>query len=411
MKRVAITGMGVISPVGNNIDSFWSSLTGGICGIGKLSRFEPEGMKVSVAAEVKGFQPADFGINSHAARRMDLYTQYAMAAAMQAVSQSGIQGAVQPGRLGVYVGSGIGGMDTFLRETKKLYDKGPGRISPLFIPMMIGNIAAGNIAIEFNAQGPCLPVVTACATSTHAVGEAYRAIAHGYADAIIAGGAEAAINPLAIGGFTNCQALSLEQDPRKASLPFDARRSGFVIGEGAGILVLEEYEHAIKRGAAIVAELCGYANTCDAYHITAPREDACCAARAIGQAAAQAGIRAEDTVYINAHGTGTPLNDKAETLAIKEALGGQAYAAMISSTKSMTGHMLGAAGAAEVIACALALKSGVLPPTIGLCEPDAACDLDYIPNQARSVQATLALSTSLGFGGHNGCVALRPTEG
>ncbi len=410
MKRVVITGMGVISPVGNDIESFWSSLTAGVCGIGKLTRFDAEGLKVSVAAEVKNFAPADFGIGAHAARRMDLFAQYAMAAAIQAVAQSGIKDAVEPERFGVYIGSGIGGMETFLKEAKKLFDKGPGRISPLFIPMMISNIASGNIAIEFNAQGPSLPVVTACATSTHSVGEAYRAVAHGYADAIIAGGAEATVNPLAVGGFTNCQALSLEQDPLKASLPFDKRRAGFVLGEGAGVVVLEEYEHAKNRGANIIAEVCGYSNTCDAYHITAPREDGSCAARAIEQAAKQAGINENDVVYINAHGTGTPLNDKSETIAIKAALGTKANDAMISSTKSMTGHMLGAAGAVEAIVCALALKNGVLPPTIGLEEPDPECDLDYIPNKVRNVNATLALSTSLGFGGHNGCIAMRAAE-
>ena len=410
MKRVVITGMGVISPVGNDIESFWSSLTAGVCGIGKLTRFDAEGLKVSVAAEVKNFAPADFGIGAHAARRMDLFAQYAMAAAIQAVAQSGIKDAVEPERFGVYIGSGIGGMETFLKEAKKLFDKGPGRISPLFIPMMISNIASGNIAIEFNAQGPSLPVVTACATSTHSVGEAYRAVAHGYADAIIAGGAEATVNPLAVGGFTNCQALSLEQDPLKASLPFDKRRAGFVLGEGAGVVVLEEYEHAKNRGANIIAEVCGYSNTCDAYHITAPREDGSCAARAIEQAAKQAGINENDVVYINAHGTGTPLNDKSETIAIKAALGTKANDAMISSTKSMTGHMLGAAGAVEAIVCALALKNGVLPPTIGLEEPDPECDLDYIPNKVRNVNATLALSTSLSFGGHNGCIAMRAAE-
>ena len=316
-----------------------------------------------------------------------------------------------PERFGVYVGSGIGGMNTFVNETQKLMQRGPSRVSPFFIPMMIGNIAAGNIAIQYGAQGPCLPVVTACATSTHAVGEAYRAIAGGYADAIIAGGSEATINPLAVAGFTNCMALAVEEDPHKASLPFDKRRKGFVMGEGAGILILEEMERARARGAKIYGEICGYANTCDAYHVTAPHPEGLCASRAIAMAASEAGIRDEDTVYINAHGTGTPMNDSSETLAIKKALGeDMARRAMISSTKSMTGHMLGAAGAVEAAATTLALHRGVIPPTINLEEPDPACDLDYVPGSARKAQATLALSVSLGFGGHNGCIAIRPAD-
>ncbi|MDD3244190.1 MAG: beta-ketoacyl-ACP synthase II [Eubacteriales bacterium] len=411
MRRVVITGVGVISPVGNDVTTFWNSLCAGVCGIGRITRFDPEGMKATLAAQVKNFDPALYGMDTRAVRRMDIFSQYAMAAAQQAVENSGIYGQIEPERLGVYVGSGIGGMTTFLSETDKLREKGPNRISPLFIPMMISNIAAGNIAIRYDAQGPCLPTVTACATSTHAVGEAYRAILHGYADAVIAGGAEATINPLAVGGFSSAQALSTSQDPRRASIPFDRERAGFVMGEGAGILVLEEYEHAVKRGAAVLAEVCGYSNTCDAYHITAPREDAKCAARAIAEAAKEAGITDRDAVYINAHGTGTPLNDKSETVAIKAGLGEKAaYAAMISSTKSMTAHMLGAAGAVEAIVCALALRDGVIPPTIGYEQADPDCDLDYVPNQARQAQATLALSTSLGFGGHNGCLAFRPVK-
>ncbi len=411
MKRVVITGMGVISPVGNSLKAFWDGLLAGVCGVGPITRFDTEGFKAKLAAEVKDFNPADFGMDVPTQRRMDKFTQYAVAAAKQAVEESGIVGTVEPERLGVYVGSGIGGMSTFVEQSNRLNERGPSRVSALFIPMMISNMAAGTIAIQYNAQGPCLPTVTACATSTHAVGEAYRAIAHGYADAIVAGGTEATITPLAVAGFTTCMALSLEQDPLKASLPFDARRAGFVMGEGAGILVLEEYERAVKRGAHIYAEICGYGNTCDAYHVTAPRPDGSGGARAMELALREAALSDEDCLYINAHGTGTPLNDKSETLAIKRALGeAAARRAIISSTKSMTGHMLGAAGAVELIASAKAVEEGVVPPTIGLTEPDPECDLDYTPLTARRANLTIAVSTSLGFGGHNGAVALRPAK-
>ena len=411
MKRVVITGMGVISPVGNSLKAFWDGLLAGVCGVGPITRFDTEGFKAKLAAEVKDFNPADFGMDVPTQRRMDRFTQYAVAAAKQAVEESGIVGTVEPERLGVYVGSGIGGMSTFVEQSNRLNERGPSRVSALFIPMMISNMAAGTIAIQYNAQGPCLPTVTACATSTHAVGEAYRAIAHGYADAIVAGGTEATITPLAVAGFTTCMALSLEQDPLKASLPFDARRAGFVMGEGAGILVLEEYERAVKRGAHIYAEICGYGNTCDAYHVTAPRPDGSGGARAMELALREAALSDEDCLYINAHGTGTPLNDKSETLAIKRALGEEAARrAIISSTKSMTGHMLGAAGAVELIASAKAVEEGVVPPTIGLTEPDPECDLDYTPLTARRANLTIAVSTSLGFGGHNGAVALRPAK-
>ena len=411
MKRVVITGMGVISPVGNSLKAFWDGLLAGVCGVGPITRFDTEGFKAKLAAEVKDFNPADFGMDVPTQRRMDKFTQYAVAAAKQAVEESGIVGTVEPERLGVYVGSGIGGMSTFVEQSNRLNERGPSRVSALFIPMMISNMAAGTIAIQYNAQGPCLPTVTACATSTHAVGEAYRAIAHGYADAIVAGGTEATITPLAVAGFTTCMALSLEQDPLKASLPFDARRAGFVMGEGAGILVLEEYERAVKRGAHIYAEICGYGNTCDAYHVTAPRPDGSGGARAMELALREAALSDEDCLYINAHGTGTPLNDKSETLAIKRALGEEAARrAILSSTKSMTGHMLGAAGAVELIASAKAVEEGVVPPTIGLTEPDPECDLDYTPLTARRANLTIAVSTSLGFGGHNGAVALRPAK-
>ncbi len=408
MKRVLVTGMGIISPIGNTISAFWESLMAGQCGIGPITRFSTEGYKVKIAAEVKAFDPSLYGIDTSATHRMDLFTQYAMAAAKQAMDDSGLATHIFPHRFGVYVGSGIGGMQTFTKETEKLLNRGPDRVSPLFIPMMIGNIASGNIAIQYQAKGPSLPVVTACATSTHAIGEAYRAIKHGYADAILAGGAEAAVVPLAIAGFTNCKALTEESDPMRASLPFDIRRKGFVLGEGAAIIVLEEYQHAMKRCAPVYGELVGYGNTCDAYHITAPHPEAEGAASAITLALKEAKAAPGERIYINAHGTGTPLNDQAETLAIKRALGEEAvYHALVSSTKSATGHMLGAAGGAECIATLLALKEGMVPPTLHLDEPDPACDLDYVPHVPRKADITLGLSISLGFGGHNGVLAMR----
>ena len=405
MKRVVITGLGVISPVGNSLDSFWSSLLAGKCGIDFITRFDTAEYKVKIAAEVKGFDPALY-MDKSEVRRSDLYAQYAVAAAAQAMKDSNLSG-IDPERLGVYVGSGIGGMLTFVNETEKLLTKGPSRVSPFFIPMMIGNIAAGSIAIKFNAQGPCLPVVTACATSSHAIGEAFRAIKFGFADAIIAGGAEATITPLAVAGFTNCMALSTRNDPLRSSIPFDKERDGFVMGEGAGILVLEEYEHALARGAKIYAEIAGYGNTCDAHHITAPHPEAIAAARAITLAMEEAGLKSSDRLYLNAHGTGTPLNDKSETIAVKKALKEDAYNALISSTKSMTGHMLGAAGASEAIVCAMALMTGKVPPTIGYKVPDPECDLNYVPNTSITADLDAALSTSLGFGGHNACLVLR----
>lgn len=410
-QRVVITGLGVITPVGNSVADFWNNLVAGNCGIDKIKGYEEFDLPIHVAGQVKDFDPAANGLDAGNVRRSDMYCQFAMAAAYQAMMDSGLVSGenVAPERLGTYIGSGIGGMQTFVTETVKLLNEGVHRISPLFVPMMIGNIASGNVAIKFNAQGVCLPVVTACATGTHAIGEAYRAIKHGYADAIIAGGAEASVHPLAIGGFANSKALSRSEDPLKASLPFNLNRGGFVMAEGAGVMVIESLENAHKRGAKIYAEVVGYGNSCDAHHYTAPRPDGLAASRAIKQSLDEAGYDAEkDVLYINAHGTGTPLNDKSETVAIKLALGEDAARkAMISSTKSMTGHMLGATGAVELIASALTLKNGVVTPTIGLDTPDPDCDLDYVPNEARKADVTIAISNSLGFGGHNGCVALR----
>lgn len=404
MRRVVVTGMGAITPVGNNVDAMWDSLKNGRSGIGVVTRYDPSLTKAKIVAEVKGFDPTEY-IEKRECRRMDLYTQYAVAAAAQAVENSGIKDKIDPERFGVYVGSGVGGMETFYDQSANMFNE--KNISPFFIPMMISNIAAGNIAIRHKAQGPCLPVVTACSTSTHAIGEAFHAIKAGYADAIIAGGAEAALHPLAINGFTSCKALTMSTDPENASIPFDKRRNGFVLGEGAGIVVLEEYEHAAARGATIYAEICGYGNTCDAHHVTAPDPEAKCAARCVTLALEEAGYRKGEEIYINAHGTSTPMNDSTETKVFKLALGDDAYRAHISSTKSMTGHMLGATGAVEAIAAVKALCDGIVPPTIGYKEPDPECDLDYTPNKAVKADFKLAISTTFGFGGHNACIAFR----
>ena len=406
MKRVVVTGMGVISPVGNNINDFWQSLISGKHGIDLISRFDVSEYKAQLAAEVKDFDPLEF-MEKGEARKLDRFSQYAIAAAVQAVSDSAIDGKIEPERFGVYFGSGIGGFDTMLEEHASLIERGPRRVSPMLIPKMISNIAAGNLAIKFNAQGPCISITTACATGTSCIGEAYRAISGGFADAIITGGSEASVTPLGLAGFINCKALCESNDKDHASIPFDKDRCGFVMGEGAGALILEEYDHAIARGAKIYAEVVGYGSTCDAHHVTAPDPEATGGARAISQALCNIDNYNPGEVYINAHGTSTPLNDKTETLAIKKAFGKQAYDVHISSTKSMTGHMLGAAGAVEAIASVLAINNNTIPPTIGLENPDEECDLDYTPKAANHTNVNLALSVSLGFGGHNACVAFR----
>ena len=407
MRRVVVTGLGAISPLGNTAEATWEGMKEGRCGIDFITRFDASPLKARIGAEVKDFQPTLY-MDKGDVRKTDLSAQYAVAAATQAVEDSKIVGAVDPTRLGVYIGSGIGGILTFCAECSKVHDKGIERVSPFFIPMIISNMAAGKVAIKFNAKGPTLPVVTACATSSNAIGEAFHAIKHGYADAIIAGGTEAAMAPMAVSGFANMQALYTGDDPKKASTPFDKNRSGFVMGEGAACLVLEEYEHAVARGAKIYGEVAGYGNTCDAYHITAPAPDGCGAIEAIRLAVQEAGLEGETELYANAHGTSTPLNDKSETAAYKAALGEDvARQISMSSTKSMTGHMLGAAGAIEAIACLKALEEGIIPPTIGYSEPDPECDLDITPNVARKRSIKAALSTSLGFGGHNACLAFR----
>ena len=406
-RRVVVTGIGAVTPLGNNVRDTWEGMKSGKNGIAPITLFDTENFKAKLGAEVKSFDPKEY-LETNEILRTDRYAQFAVAAAKQAVDESGIEGNVEPERFAVIFGTGIGGIGTFEVEHTKLLEKGPRRVSPLFVPMMIGNMAAGMIAIRHDCRDSAMPAVTACASGTNAIGEAMRLVRHGYADAVITGGAEAAILPSAIAGFVNMQALSTSEKIDEASLPFDKRRGGFVIGEGSVSLVLEEYEHAKKRGAKIYGEVCGYGSTCDAYHITAPHPEARGGAQAMTQAMREANYSESDVVYINAHGTGTHMNDKLETLARKKALGeDNAKKAFVSSTKSMTGHMLGAAGAVEALACLFALNEGIIPPTINLNEQDEECDLNCVPNKAVKADITLALSNSLGFGGHNACIAFR----
>lgn len=413
-KRVAVTGLGAVTPVGNDVDTFWSSLINGVCGIDYITEFPTEGLAVKIGGKLKNFDPLKYGMDKPFVRKQDPFTIYAMAAAYQAMNDSGLKSEgegmnIDPFRLGVYVSSGIGGFSTIYREVGKMYEDPTGQwISPLFVPTMISNIAAGQVAIKFHAEGPCIDIVTACATSTHSIGEAYRAIKHGYADAIITGGSDHCTIPIGIAGFANAKALTRAEDPKHACLPFNADRGGFVMADGAAVLILEDYDHAVARGAHIYAEIVGYGNTCDAYHATAPRPDGSTQAKCITLALEEAGFdKDSDQVYINAHGTGTHLNDVAETQAYKIAMGEFAYKCRISSTKSMHGHMFGATGAVEAIAAIKTLTEGIVPPTINLDNPDPECDLDYTPNKAVKADITLALSDSFGFGGHNACLAFR----
>lgn len=406
-RRVVVTGLGAISPVGNNVSDMWKNLVDGVCGIETITEFDTSDLKVHIAGTVKDFAPENFGIEKREARKLDLYCQYAIAAAQEAVDDSGIIGNIDENRFGVYIGAGIGGLHTFVNNTLAMDKGGAKKVSPFFIPMMIGNIATGNVAIRFGAKGVSLSVMSACATGTHSIGEAFHAVKDGYADAIIAGGAEAVIAPLTIAGFQNIKALSTNADPKKASRPFDKNRDGFIMGEGAGMLILEEYEHAKARGAKIYAELCGYGNTCDAHHVTAPDPEGAGLARAIEIAFDEAQVADDAQLYINAHGTSTHLNDLTETMAIKKALGEKAYDANISSTKSMTGHMLGATGAVEAIVSIMTLKDGIIPPTINLDEPDEELDLNYTPNKAVKRDVNVAASTNLGFGGHDACIVFK----
>lgn len=408
-RRVVVTGIGVVSPVGNDIDTFWNNIISGYVGIGPITRFDTSDYAVKIAAEVKDFDPTRY-MKKPDIRKSDLNVHYAMDAVGQAMDMSGLDGKLVPERSGVYFGSGIGGIGTFENVYEKMINRGPRSVSPYFIPMMIPNMAAGTIAIRYGCRGAALPAVSACTSGTNALGEAYRVIKHGYADVVISGGTEAAITKSSVAGFINMQALNHEPDPMKASLPFNINRGGFVIGEGAGALVLEEYEHAVNRGAKILAEFKGYGSTCDAHHMTAPDPEAKGASEAVRAAYLECGSPDASEIYVNAHGTGTPLNDKSETLALKKVFGDDAYKLIISSTKSMTGHMLGGTGAVEAVASILALDKGIIPPTVGLDAPDPDCDLDYVPLKAREAQLKYAMSTSLGFGGHNACIAFEKGE-
>lgn len=400
--RVVVTGLGVISPVGTGKEAFWEALVKGRSGVRRITRFDASEFKTQIAAEVSDFDPEAY-IDKKEARRMDRFTQFAVAAANLALSDAAIAPeALDRDRVGVILGCGIGGIGTFEEQTRVLISRGPNRVSPFFVPMMIANMGAGYIAICHRFYGPNSTVVTACASSNHAIGEAFRIIQRGEADVMLTGGAEAAITPVALAGFCAMKAMSTRNDaPEKACRPFDAARDGFVIGEGAAVLVLERLEHALARGARIYAEVAGYGQSCDAYHITAPDPDGAGAAKAMARALKDAGLRPEEVNYINAHGTSTPLNDKVETMAIKKVFGEFAYRIPVSSTKSMTGHLLGAAGGIEAAACVLSITHGIIPPTINYENPDPECDLDYVPNEARRAQVDVALSNGLGFGGHN----------
>jgi 3-oxoacyl-[acyl-carrier-protein] synthase II len=410
-NRVVITGMGAVTPIGNDVNSFWDNIKEGTCGIDVIKSFDISDYKCKLGAEVKDFD-VTVALDKREARKMDKYCQYAMVAADEAIKNSGLDlEAIDSERLGVIVGSGVGGLGTIEQEHKKLMEKGPNRVSPFLIPMIIGNMAAGNIAIKYGAKGMCTSVVTACATGTNAIGDAFHMIQDGRADIIIAGGAEGSITPLALAGFAALTALTKSEDPLRASIPFDKERSGFVMGEGAGIVILESLEHAEKRNAKIYAEIKGYGATCDAYHITSPSPNGEGAARSMIMALKDGDVKAKEVSYINAHGTSTPYNDKFETVAIKSAFGEYAYKIPISSTKSMTGHLLGASGAIEAIICVKALEEGFVPATIGYKVADEECDLDYVPNLGRKEKLQYAMSNSLGFGGHNATILLKKWDG
>lgn len=410
-RRVVITGMGVVSSLGIGVDNFWNSIKEGKNGISAVSRIDVSNLNCKVAAELKEFDATQF-IDKKEAKRMDKYSQYAMAAAKMAVESSGLDlEKIDKNKFGVVVGSGIGGIETFEDQHSVYLEKGPGRISPFFIPMMIGNMGAGLLAMQFGAKGFNECVVTACATSTNAIGDAFKVIQRGDADIMLTGGAEASITPMAFAGFCSMKAMSTTEDPSSACRPFDAERNGFVMGEGAGILVIEELEHAKARGANIIAELVGYGCTNDAYHMTAPAPEGEGGARCMKMAINDAGIKPEEVGYINAHGTSTEYNDKFETAAIKTVFSEHAKKLAVSSTKSMTGHLLGAAGAVEAIITALSLKEGYLPATINYNTPDPECDLDYVPNKGRNADISYALSNSFGFGGHNATIVLKKYEG
>ncbi len=407
-RRVVITGLGAITPIGNNVEEFWKGIKEGKCGIDKITAFDTSNFKVKLAAEIKGYNPEDY-FERREAKRLDKFSQYAMIAAREAWKDSNLDKEKENmERVGIVLGSGIGGVETIENENQKCVEKGPDRVSPMYIPMAISNMATGNVAIDIGAKGESVAMVTACATGTHCIGESYRMIKHGYQDIIIAGGTEASITPLSVAGFTNIKALSKSEDKSRASIPFDKERNGFVMGEGAGIIVLEEYEHAKKRGAKIYAEIVGYGATSDAYHITSPAPNGEGGARAMKMAMEEANVKPEEITYINAHGTSTHLNDSCETQAIKTALGEEASKkVMVSSTKGHTGHLLGAAGGIEAIVCSKAIQEGFIPATINYKVPDEECDLDIVPNKGRNQEIKYAMSNSLGFGGHNSSILLK----
>ena len=405
--RVVVTGMGAITPIGNDVESFWQGLKDKTVGIGPITYFDTTDYKCKLAAEVKGFDPKQY-MDAKAARRMEAFSQFAVAASKEALEQSGIDMEKEdPYRVGVCVGSGIGSLQAMEKDVKKLNEKGPSRVNPLLVPLMISNMAAGNVAIQFGLKGKCFNVVTACATGTHSIGEAFRSIQYGEADVMVAGGAEASITPIGIAGFTSLTALNTTEDASRASIPFDEDRNGFVMGEGAGVVVLESLEHAKARGANILAEVVGYGATCDAFHITSPAEDGSGAARAMENAIKDAGITAEDIDYVNAHGTSTHHNDLFETKAIRLALGDNAEKVKINSTKSMIGHLLGAAGGVEFITCVKSIQDGFVHATAGLEKPGEGCDLDYTMGDGVSMNVDVAISNSLGFGGHNASLIVK----
>lgn len=412
MRRVVVTGMGVVSPVGIGLEAFWESLKAGRSGVARITSFDPTGFPSQIGAEVKGFEPGRY-MDKKDARRMDRFTQFAVASTAEALQMARLDlSRIDPDRVGVTYGTGIGGMQTLTEQFEVLRQKGPDRVSPFFVPMMIGNMAAGQIAILFGAKGPNTTVVTACASSTNAIGDAFKVLQRGDADVMIAGGSEAAFVPLAYAGFCAMRALSTRNDePERASRPFDRERDGFVMGEGSGTVILETLEHALGRQAPILAEVVGYGMTADAYHITYPAPEGEGGARSMLRALADAGLGPQDVDYINAHGTSTEANDKFETMAIKKVFGQRAYSIPISSTKSMTGHLLGAAGAIEFIASVLTIRDGIIPPTINYEFPDPECDLDYVPNEARKARVRVALSNSFGFGGQNATLIVKAYEG
>ena len=410
-RRVVITGLGALTPIGNNAKDFWQGIKEGKCGIDKITKFDTTTFKVKLAAELKDYDPENY-FEKREAKRLDKFSQYAIVASREAWQDSGLDKETENmERVGIIIGSGIGGIETIEIENRKCVEKGPDRVSPMYIPMGILNMATGNVAIDIGAKGESMAMVTACASGTHCIGESFRMIKHGYQDIVLAGGTEAGITPLGIAGFTNIKALTKSEDKNRASIPFDKERSGFVMGEGAGVVVLEEYEHAKKRGAKIYAEIVGYGATSDAYHITSPAPGGEGGARAMKIAMEEAKVNPEEITYINAHGTSTHLNDSCETQAVKTALGEEnAKKVMVSSTKGHTGHLLGAAGGVEAIVCAKAIDEGFVPATINYKVPDEECDLDIVPNEGRKVEVKYAMSNSLGFGGHNSSLLFKMSD-